>query len=60
MTGSFVVLEGLDGAGTTTQARLLKERLGDRHAGSRHVIDLVVAGRGDHGRMEGANSRAGI
>lgn len=26
---NFIVLEGIDGAGTTTQAKLLKERLGD-------------------------------
>lgn len=29
MKGMFLVLEGLDGAGTTTQARLLAEHLGD-------------------------------
>lgn len=28
--GKFIVLEGLDGAGTTTQARLLGERLAER------------------------------
>ncbi len=41
--GRFVVLEGLDGAGTTTQARLLGERL--RAAGRRvHVTAEPSAG----------------
>lgn len=41
--GRFVVLEGLDGAGTTTQARILGERL--RNAGRRvHVTAEPSAG----------------
>jgi dTMP kinase len=41
-TGRFIVLEGLDGAGTTTQARLLGERL--RAAGRRTHVTAEPSG----------------
>ena len=44
--GRFVVIEGLDGAGTTTQARLLGERL---RAGGRAGI-LLADALGGHRR----------
>ena len=45
MNGAFVVLEGIDGAGTTTHARLLSERLLARHADRRvHVTAEPTSG----------------
>lgn len=36
--GLFIVLEGIDGAGTTTQCRRLSERLGSEHPG----LDVTI------------------